>query len=99
VDLVHAPFPWGPCHLLPAGNFGHRCDGCLRVVVAIVALEYCGFGSAVKAVAFAPKFWSFPGAKGPLACVVLRLCNSGGLRAVRTLQTANITPRGLSVGS
>jgi hypothetical protein len=76
-DLVHAPFPLGPCRLLPAGNFGHSYDGCLW---AVAVAEYCGFGSVAEAVAFTPKFWSSLGVKGPLDCVVLRPCDSGGLR-------------------
>jgi hypothetical protein len=94
VDLVHAPFPSGPCCLLPASNFGRSRNGCLRVVAA----EYCGFGSAAEAVALAPKFWSSLSAKGPLASVVLRPCNSGDLWTMCTFQTTDITPRVLSVG-
>jgi hypothetical protein len=98
VDLIHAPFPLGTYHLLSAGSFGSSCDGCLRVDVAVVVAKYCGFGAAAKAVAFAPKFWSFLCAKAPLACIVLRPCDNGGPRTVRPFQTADITPGGLLVG-
>jgi hypothetical protein len=88
------PSPWGPtssCWLITLVVIVVDVFGLLLLLNLLIWV--CDRGCCVHT-----HFWNSLGAKGPLACVALRLCNSGDLQTLHTFKIVDIVPEGLPRG-